>query len=85
MGRHGLHPRRESDLDGVVKRLDATMYDYLFVLVADGRQWYIPASRIEGGRGLTLGGQKYAGFEVERSDPIPDSHVSRAPLQSSSA
>ena len=71
--------------NGVVKRLDAAMYDHLFVLVADGRQWYIPATRIEGGRGITLGGPKYAGFEVERGDPIPDSHVFRAPLQSSSA
>ena len=71
--------------NGVVKRLDAAMYDYLFVLVGDGRQWYIPASRIDGGRGLALGGPKYAEFEVERGDPIPDTLVSRTPLQSSSA
>ena len=71
--------------NGVVKRLDPSTYDYLFVLVADGRQWYIPAPRIEGGRGLTLGGPKYAEFEVERGEPIPEVLVSRTPLQSSPA
>ena len=60
-------------------RLDPSTYDYLFVLVADGRQWYIPAPRIEGGRGLTLGGPKYAEFEVERGDPIPDTLAAPTP------
>jgi hypothetical protein len=32
--------------NGLVKRLDATRYDFLFVLVADGRRWFIPASRV---------------------------------------
>jgi hypothetical protein len=56
--------------NGLVKRLDLDRFDRLFVLVADGRQWFIPADRVEGGRGI-LGGPKYAEFEVETGDPIP--------------
>jgi hypothetical protein len=57
--------------NGLVKRLDPTRFDSLFVLVGDGRRWFIPASRVEGRSGLRLGGPKYAEFEVERGDPIP--------------
>ena len=56
---------------GVAKMLDPTRFDSLFVLVGDGRQWFVPADRIEGGRCLNLGGPKYAEFEVEPGDPIP--------------
>jgi hypothetical protein len=55
----------------VVKLLDPSRFDYLFVLVGDGRRWFIPAEGIEVGCGLRLGGPKYAEFEVERGDPIP--------------
>jgi hypothetical protein len=41
------------------------------VLVGDGRQGFIPARCVGGGRGIRLGGPKYAEFEVERGDPIP--------------
>jgi PD-(D/E)XK endonuclease len=58
---------------GLVKRLDPTRLDYLFVLVADGRQWFIPAPRIEGATAIHVGGPKYSEFEVDRGDPIPDS------------
>jgi hypothetical protein len=57
--------------NGVVKLLDTSRFDYLFVLVGDGRRWFIPAERVEGGTALRLGGPKYAEFEVERGDPIP--------------
>jgi hypothetical protein len=57
--------------NGLVKRLDASLYDYLFVLVADGRRWFIPSNRVEGGSGLRLSGPTYAEFEVERGDAIP--------------
>jgi hypothetical protein len=57
--------------NGLVKRLEASRYDFLFVLVADGRRWFIPSNRVGGGTGLRLGGPKYAEFEVERGDPIP--------------
>jgi hypothetical protein len=56
----------------LVKRLDPTRFDYLFVLVADGRQWFIPAPRIEGATAIHVGGPKYSEFEVARGDPIPD-------------
>jgi hypothetical protein len=41
------------------------------VLVADGRQWFIPAPRIEGATTILIAGPKYAEFEVEPGDPIP--------------
>jgi PD-(D/E)XK endonuclease len=56
---------------GLVKKLDPSQFDYLFVLVEDGRQWFIPARRIEGATAIHLGGPKYSEFEVERGDPIP--------------
>lgn len=57
--------------NGVAKYLDPSRFDYLFVLVGDGRRWFIPADRVTGGRGLVLGGPKYGEFEVERGAPIP--------------
>jgi hypothetical protein len=57
--------------NGLVKRLDFDRFDRLFVLGADGRQWFIPADRVGGGTAIHVGGQKYAEFEVERGDPIP--------------
>lgn len=54
--------------NGLSKRLDPARYDYLFVLVADGRRWFIPASSVGGCTCLRLGGPKYAEFEVDRRD-----------------
>ncbi len=68
--------------NGLVKRLDADRIDYLFVLVGDGRQWFIPASRVDGGNAICLGGPKYREFEVDKGDPIPQTRI--APLQSPS-
>jgi hypothetical protein len=56
--------------NGVVKYLDNSRCDYLFVLVGDGRRWFIPAHALEGSSGLSLGGPKYSEFEVERGRPI---------------
>lgn len=50
---------------GLTKRFDPHHVDYLFVLVGDGRRWFIPAGYVEGSRGLVLGGVKYSEFEVE--------------------
>jgi hypothetical protein len=50
---------------GRVKTIDAGRYEYLFVLVADGRQWFIPATEIAAKTMLLLGGPKYARFEVD--------------------
>jgi len=70
--------------NGLVKKLNHARIDYLFALVGDGRRWFIPSHRVEGGRGLLLGGPKYADFEVERGDPIPEARISGPPLQSAS-
>lgn len=57
--------------NGLVKRFSAERCDRLFVLVADGRRWFIPAAAVEGGSGVSLGGPKYAEFEVEAGRPLP--------------
>jgi PD-(D/E)XK endonuclease len=51
---------------GLTKKFDAAKVDYLFVLVGDGRRWFIPACYVEAAREVTLGGSKYSEFEVER-------------------
>jgi hypothetical protein len=56
---------------GMVKRLDTSRFDDLFVLVADGRQWFIPANHVAGATAIHLGGPRYRPFEVARGDPIP--------------
>ena len=56
--------------NGVAKRFDAARCDYLFVLVGDGRQWFIPTSAIQSETGIAVGAPKYAQFEVERGRPI---------------
>jgi hypothetical protein len=56
--------------NGIVKYLDGSRCDYLFVLVGDGRRWLIPADALECRSGLTLGGPKYSEFEVEQGKPI---------------
>lgn len=55
---------------GLVKRFSASRCDYLFVLVADGRQWFIPSARVEGTSQIVVGGPKYATYEVERGSPF---------------
>lgn len=56
--------------NGLTKQFDPARVDYLFVLVGDGRRWFIPAHFVEGSRGLVLGGVKYSEFEIERGTPI---------------
>jgi Holliday junction resolvase-like predicted endonuclease len=50
---------------GRTKNLDPLRYDFLFVLVADGRKWFIPADEVGGRTAILLGGPKYATFEVD--------------------
>jgi hypothetical protein len=52
-------------------KFSASRCDWLFVLVADGRRWFIPAAAVAATSGLCLGGPKYAEFEVERGRPLP--------------
>jgi Holliday junction resolvase-like predicted endonuclease len=56
--------------NGIVKHFSASRCDQLFVLVADGRRWFIPAEAVGGGTGIVLGGPKYAEFEVEPGRPL---------------
>jgi hypothetical protein len=56
--------------NGVVKRLDPTRYEYLFVVVGDGRQWLIPSAEVEGGTRVWLGGSKYEEYELEPGQPL---------------
>ena len=55
---------------GVAKKFDPREVDYLFVLVGDGRRWFIPSHLVEATRSLALGGRKYSEFEVERGSPL---------------
>jgi hypothetical protein len=57
--------------NGVARLFDSSRCDYLFVLVADGRRWFIPATAVEATTGICLGGSKYSEFEVERGTPLP--------------
>jgi hypothetical protein len=55
---------------GITKRFDSTRVDALFVLVGDGRRWFVPASAVEGTNTLNLGGRKYSEFEIGRAGEI---------------
>jgi hypothetical protein len=59
---------------GLVKRFSSERCDWLFVLVADGRRWFIPAAVVEGTTSIVVGGPKYSSYEVEPgrrlSEPI---------------
>jgi hypothetical protein len=55
----------------IVKRMDPSRCDYLFVTVADGRRWLIPADAVGGGTAIDLGGPKYAQYEVDPDPPMP--------------
>lgn len=55
---------------GIVKHFSSRRADFLFVHVADGRRWFIPADKVGGGTAIILGGPKYAAFEVEQGRPF---------------
>ena len=55
---------------GVSKVIDKARIDYLFVLTAAGRRWFIPSTDLEGKRAIQLGGAKYAEYEIDRAPPI---------------
>jgi Holliday junction resolvase-like predicted endonuclease len=56
--------------NGIVKRFSAARCDRLFVLVGDGRRWFIPAQAVQAGTRLLLGGPKYADYEIDRDRPL---------------
>ena len=49
---------------GSAKVFDRSRVDFLFVLVGDGRRWFIPACAVEASRAIALGGRKYSEFEI---------------------
>jgi hypothetical protein len=57
--------------NGIVKRLDATRCDSLFIHVGDGRRWYMPVEASEGRTSLQVGGPKYSQYEISRGEPLP--------------
>jgi hypothetical protein len=57
--------------NGIVKRMDASRCDQVFVHVGDGRRWFIPTPEVGGGTAIVLGGPKYSEYEVERGEPLP--------------
>jgi Holliday junction resolvase-like predicted endonuclease len=54
----------------VIKRLEASRIDYLFVVVGDWRCWFIPAREVDGRSGISLGGPKYSEFEIRPPNPF---------------
>jgi hypothetical protein len=54
-----------------IKYLDASRCDSVFAHVADGRRWLIPARALGGRSAITVGGPRYAEFEVDRGPPLP--------------
>ncbi len=52
---------------GVVKLFEPCRCDHLFVLVADGRRWFIPASVVGRKGAILLGGPRYAAYQVDDS------------------
>lgn len=63
--------------NGLVKRFSADRCDYLYAHTACGRRWFIPAAHVEGGAGLSLGGPKYAEYEVDPGLPLTLSSAAR--------
>jgi hypothetical protein len=55
----------------IIKRLDPSRCDYLFVHVGDGRRWFIPADQLGGSTAIVVGGPKHAEFEVDPGAPLP--------------
>ena len=55
---------------GVCKPIDPERFDYLFALTREGRRWIVPSHAIETGNVITLGGPKYAEFEIDATGAI---------------
>jgi Holliday junction resolvase-like predicted endonuclease len=55
----------------IIKHLDASRCDAVFVHVADGRRWYIPSAELGGRSSICVGGPKYSEFEIEGGERFP--------------
>jgi hypothetical protein len=56
--------------NGIVKRIDPSRCDAVFVHVGDGRRWYIPTTALGGGSSIRVGGPRYAQYEVDAGEPL---------------
>lgn len=56
--------------NGNGKKIDPARFDYLFVLTSDGRRWFIPSTALGARSAVSLGGPKYAEFEIEPGHAI---------------
>ena len=65
--------------NGVVKRFDQRRCDYLFVLVEDGRRWFIPSNEVGGQTGVLLGGPRYAAYEIDSGSLTAGSRLDVSP------
>ncbi len=55
---------------GIAKYFSPGRCDELFVVAVDGRRWRIPSASVEATTAVTLGGPKYAEFEVDAGPPL---------------
>ncbi|MCA1705517.1 MAG: hypothetical protein LC808_20570 [Actinobacteria bacterium] len=55
---------------GTSKVFDTSRCDFLFVVVGDGRRWLIPAAEITAKHAITVGGEAWRRFEVERGPAL---------------
>ena len=65
---------------GLVKTFDPARVDFLFVLVGDGRRWFIPSEEVEGSRAIRLGGSKYSEFQIGQTAPLDHGGSGRSKL-----
>lgn len=65
---------------GLVKTFDPAQVDFLFVLVGDGRRWFIPSEEVEGSRAIRLGGSKYSEFQIGQTTPLVHGDSGRSKL-----
>ena len=56
---------------GTTKRFDRMRCEFLFVLVGDGRRWFIPTDQIEAETAIVVGGRKFSEYEIEKGTPLP--------------
>jgi hypothetical protein len=59
---------------GVSKLFDTSRFDYVLVVVADGRRWFIPAAEISAKHSIAVGGASWSRFEVESGKPFGESN-----------
>ena len=64
--------RREPSWTGAVSFFDHSRCDFLFVWLIDGRRWFIPSTAVDGKRGISLGGPKYAEYEIRADGEVPE-------------